>query len=921
MAEKRYQAFISYRHLPLDKAVAIRLQSLLESFKPPRKITYKHSNKISRIFRDESELPTSGDLGNDIITALEESEFLIVLCSPKLKLSKWCMREIEYFKQLHGGRINRILPILIDGDPWEAFPEPLKFDTHTFIDENGVERTEEVEVEPLACNIHTGGDIKKTLKLLNSEFLRIAAPILGCKFDDLYQRHRRRKIRRITTAVTASFVLAFVVSGLLVLQNRNVIASRDAMYIERSAAAYASGDLQSAVNYAMNAVQPRSFLMPDILPQAQWALTNALGVYDFSDGFRPSEFLTLPSQAVNAAISLDGRYSAVVYAFGVALIDMEASQIIANFDTVRSAMAEARFLNDNTLIFAGANGITAYDIAANQILWTGEMATAIAISANQQTIAAIYRDESRAAIYDSLGNIQNIIDFGDRRQRVVYHDIFTNPGRNLLELNADGSWLAVSFHGDDLALFDLVDTDIQIPVFGHEFTGFSGGFVGNIFTFSTSGAGLFSELIAVDLDAMQVVPIHHNPHEFIVYTNAYGLFVANGNTLIEMDLTTGTQVGIAETDIDANIISFGVTPNSVVIADDGGHMRVFDRNATLLATYDMGFSADFIHAANTHAIAASRNTAELITMQRPDHSHANFFTYSLGERFTQTRINAQGTRVMRYSPWGFRLYDVNGALINAVEIPDGSRVWNQQFSHASGNLAVIHRDEALRIYSGNDGALLFEATDLTSVFFAPYGVSILDASGTLHLIDLDTAQATATFQAQGSIAAYVGMVVDASFLGNHREIIGAARHGNGYLFAADNGTSGAVYNHHGNHQFDITTGQFTEVFFTDAFAFVAPMHGVPTVYSLQNGRQLRSLDQDAHLTNVHQMGEYIVLEFFSHVDATGYRFGILMNTELEAIAYLPWLTDVNVAEMRLFFDHGLGYVRHSGVFSLDELIR
>ena len=208
MSEKKYDAFISYRHLQLDKAVAKKLQEHLEKTKPPRGLVCKHTRKISRIFRDESELPTSGDLGQDIHTALDNSSFLIVLCSPKLKESKWCMQEITYFKELHGGRINRILPVLIDGDPAESFPESLKYDTVTLTISDGTSVTDLVEVEPLACNI-TAKNEKESLKKLKHEHLRIAAPILGCSFDDLYRRHRRRKIRRaITSSLAGTFLIA-----------------------------------------------------------------------------------------------------------------------------------------------------------------------------------------------------------------------------------------------------------------------------------------------------------------------------------------------------------------------------------------------------------------------------------------------------------------------------------------------------------------------------------------------------------------------------------------------------------------------------------------------------------------------------------------------------------------------------------------
>ena len=91
----KYDAFISYRHLPLDKAVADSLQKLLEAFKPPSGITYANTNRITRIFRDETELPTSNDLGADIRAALEQSRYLIVLCSPMLKESVMKCQEVK----------------------------------------------------------------------------------------------------------------------------------------------------------------------------------------------------------------------------------------------------------------------------------------------------------------------------------------------------------------------------------------------------------------------------------------------------------------------------------------------------------------------------------------------------------------------------------------------------------------------------------------------------------------------------------------------------------------------------------------------------------------------------------------------------------------------------------------------------------
>lgn len=91
-----YDAFISYRHTKLDRAVADKLQKQLERYVPPSSVTGGKAAKKLRIFRDETELPTSSNLNDDIKTALEKSRFLIVLCSKTTAQSRWCMQEISY---------------------------------------------------------------------------------------------------------------------------------------------------------------------------------------------------------------------------------------------------------------------------------------------------------------------------------------------------------------------------------------------------------------------------------------------------------------------------------------------------------------------------------------------------------------------------------------------------------------------------------------------------------------------------------------------------------------------------------------------------------------------------------------------------------------------------------------------------------
>ena len=221
-----YDAFISYRHATLDKAVAERLQKLLEGYVPPKTMDNSRKFEKWRIFRDETELPTSSDLGGDIKTALENSKYLIVVCSKTTRHSRWCMEEINYFKSLHGGSTKNIITLIAEGEPSEVFPPELCCEEVTQSGQGGEVVYSKRIVEPLAASVAAPTQ-KESLKKLKTEFLRIAAPMLGCGFDTLYNRSQRRHNRRILTTaaaiVAAMTVLTTYSSAMLIkINNQNL---------------------------------------------------------------------------------------------------------------------------------------------------------------------------------------------------------------------------------------------------------------------------------------------------------------------------------------------------------------------------------------------------------------------------------------------------------------------------------------------------------------------------------------------------------------------------------------------------------------------------------------------------------------------------------------------------------------------------
>jgi len=211
-----YKAFISYQRE--DEWFAKWLFNKLEKFSIPASLNIKNSenNKLGKFFRDTEELSTGPSLSEELKKPLDNSEFLIIICSPNSAKSFYVNEEVKYFKTL---RKYNIIPIIIDGEPNatidpifnlsdEAYVEALRFD----VDEYG-DITEEL-ANPLAPDIRKGKDSKEKAKT------RIIATLLNVKFDILWQREKKRlfKERLIYLLVLVLFLSSVTFGALEFMQ-------------------------------------------------------------------------------------------------------------------------------------------------------------------------------------------------------------------------------------------------------------------------------------------------------------------------------------------------------------------------------------------------------------------------------------------------------------------------------------------------------------------------------------------------------------------------------------------------------------------------------------------------------------------------------------------------------------------------------
>lgn len=107
-----------------------------------------------------------------------------------------------------------------------------------------------------------------------------------------------------------------------------------------------------------------------------------------------------------------------------------------------------------------------------------------------------------------------------------------------------------------------------------------------------------------------------------------------------------------------------------------------------------------------------------------------------------------------------------------------------------------------------------------------------------------------------------------------------------------------------------------EEFTTDSWRITSPLHGTPEVYDLESGEQIATLEPDAYLTYVTQVGEYVITEYLS---SEGERYGILLDDQCRALAYLPGLCDIT-EDGALIFDDRMGNLRESRIYSMQELL-
>ncbi|NLW78485.1 MAG: tetratricopeptide repeat protein [Ruminococcaceae bacterium] len=196
----QYDVFISYRHRPLDDAVAVKAFHTLESYKMPKALARQGYAGVARVFRDTEELAVSGILSDTIQRALHTTRTLLVICSPDTPQSEWVDREVATFIEL--GRADHIFALLIGGDADTSFPKSLK---------------KVPDIDDRTLDVRADGQ-KQVLANLPGGLLPVIAQCAGCTAAALQTADRLRRTARSTLRYglgTVGVVLVVAIAGWL----------------------------------------------------------------------------------------------------------------------------------------------------------------------------------------------------------------------------------------------------------------------------------------------------------------------------------------------------------------------------------------------------------------------------------------------------------------------------------------------------------------------------------------------------------------------------------------------------------------------------------------------------------------------------------------------------------------------------------
>lgn len=448
----KYDAFICYRHGPVDSLAATTIQRKLEHFHAP-KGTVQTWKDPRRVFVDEGELSSCADFGQQIREALKHAGWLIVVCSPDTPASPWVQSEIDTFLEYHDR--SRILAVLTAGDPDTSFPPQLKGD--------GVGTGEVLAADARGRSIH---QVQK--KLRGDALLKIAAPLLGTTFDTLKQRRKIYQLQRLT-AFTAACLLVVMGFVAYAVNRANVIArqavqiaeeyersliNESRFLVEQAEKRLNANDPLGAIELALAALPSEAQDRP-VLTEAEYILGKALGIYTIPSSTQEAVTAVGIIETENSHFSLNDTgnclftWNADGLTGSIRVWDAEKLTLIRELFSDALVSATPIGTKGSTLYAQTFNQICSVDYLTGEENWCTEIngLLSVSLSPDKTNLIAFFKDQGETFGDDRPLTVEIRIlsaDTGEKLRSVSFPlDANRSPEDDLC-ISPDLKWAAFS---------------------------------------------------------------------------------------------------------------------------------------------------------------------------------------------------------------------------------------------------------------------------------------------------------------------------------------------------------------------------------------------------------------------------------------------------------------------------------------------
>ena len=598
--EYKYDAFISYRHCDLDKFVAENLHKALETYELPKNLKEQlniEGRTFKRLFRDQEELPLSSNLEDPILEALNSSKYLIVICSPRLKASLWCKKEIETFKKLRGR--ENIFCVLIEGEPADSFPEEVLFD-EVKVTKNGKTKTEKKPVEPLAADVR-GTTNKEVLKKIHEEKLRLAAAMCHIDYDDLRQRHKLREQKRkanIATAISIASILFLLYTSIMLIKinsQQNTLKRHQALTLANKAEEYISKDNRyDAIKNSYESLTKFDGVKMPYTPEGESALVESLGVYDVGSSYKVVSELKTSGVATLIKSSENNKYVAVYdESDTITLFNSENLKVVSKFNSNKyTTNTSFTFIGNDIFAFINDKGdINLINIKNNKLVKEIKKTNNSYISVRGDSTGKylLYATDTTLYIYNVKDNKEvGTFQTNDKIIKEMYYSsdsnyVFVGTKPENYDINVD-----------DITTIHVIDINTGNEINSVEITA---GYIEGMFTKDNNLYMLLNKSLGTNYT--MIVSSYNYIEGYMNYTKyfdgSWGKFitksyaegtnaiaVANYDAVTVLDANTGDTLAVFNTSTEIiNLYAFINSDTYLVILKDGtvNYLSMANRNS------------------------------------------------------------------------------------------------------------------------------------------------------------------------------------------------------------------------------------------------------------------------------------------------------------------------------------------------------